>query len=569
MWLRAMRLCVTLAIGCVVGINIPDDGLLSDDFLQMEMASGKTNEELKTELQKKMRAVSELHLEAQDLKAERTAERSKKAQKAVDYMESYAGRKVTQKKKISDLRAQMANDNLLILRTADADEQGNELRKKHDGRIKKTMKRALTAMRKVDHLVRGHQRTDPTVKSAEKAVVRARGSEIFTVLGLDYNQLNKDYLLSLDAAVAAYNAMPDANSEEKMEKALEVTKERVRKEKIIEMKKKKEVKAKKERSDQNAAYYKQKWVEKTRELHRKKTARDKYVSKIKSEYKFKRWIQEQKENESSHKKSKFDQESAQKIKVEKDHKAFRVKVAAANAKIKENREKKFDAEQKTLQDKLTSAKNDYEKKKSEAYTAGEARQATRTKMTTIRLNSQAATEKSDEANKKFGYAEEMKTKFASESNQKASADKRAVRDAAKQTAKESEFKLKEILTVMDERDGKQSKAKLAVREALKVQEAAKEQADMHAAKRDEVVKEEPPPKVDDVADQNGNIDPNVMMKKQMEAMGRVLSSPNKQFKEPSLSLASKSVQNGAGTPPIQGKSTPLQQISPETGNPKP
>jgi hypothetical protein len=107
-----------------------------------------------------------------------------------------------------------------------------------------------------------------------------------------------------------------------MEKALEVTKERVRKEKIIEMKSKKEVKAKKQRSTQNAAYYQKKWVEKTRELHRKKTARDKYVAKIKSEHKFKMWMQEQRENESNHKKAKFDRESGQKNQNRKGSQSF-------------------------------------------------------------------------------------------------------------------------------------------------------------------------------------------------------------------------------------------------------
>lgn len=537
------HLCVTLSLGCVLGIIMPngEEGLLSDAFLDTTQGNPE-NDKLKTQLQDKMKAVGELHLEATDLKAKRTEERAKKAQQAVAYMESYSGKKVALKKKMADLQAEMANDNQLILRTSDADEAGNELRKKHDGRIKLTMKRALTAMRTVDHLVRGHQRTDPTVKAAGKAIMKARGSEIFTVLGLDNNQLTKDYLLSLDAAVAAYNAMPDSDSEEKMEKALAVSKERVEKEKIIEMKNKKEVKAKKTRTTQNAAYYKQKWVEKTRELHRKKTSRDKFVTKIKSEYKFKLWMTEQRENEANQKKSKFDMETSQKVKVEKDHKAFRNKVMAANAKIKETREKKFDSEQKTWKDKLTAAVNEYNKKKAEAYTADEARKATRSKMTTIRLNGQAATEKSDEALQKLGYAEEMKTKFASENNQKAAADKKSVSDAAKQTSAESEFKLKEILAVMDERDGKLSKAKLAEQEALKAQEAIKEKVETHMAKRAEFVKPEPPPKVEESA--KDLMDPAAVMKKQMEAMSRMMPA---EAKSPAanLAMASETVKQGS------------------------
>jgi len=431
------------------------------------------------------------------------------------------------------------------LKTAKEDEKENELQKKHDARIKVTMKRALTAMRTVDSLVRGHQREDPTVKAADKAVIKARGAEIFTVLGLDHKQLTKDYLLSMDAAVAAYNSMPDAHSEEKMEKALEVTKERVQKEKIIEMKKKKEVKAKKVRSAQNSAYYKAKWVEKTRELKKKKTSRDKFVHKIKSENKFKLWVTEQRENEGSHKKKRFDTEAGAKTKKEKDHKVFRSKVAAANAKIKETREKKFNAEQKTWEAKLTAAKNDYQKKKEEEKVATEARDSTRSKMTTIRLNSKAAAEKAASAQKAVGLANELKTKFSSEANQKAAQDKQALADAAKETASEADFKLKEILTTMTEKDKKQSQAKIKAQEALVLREKVQEQHDTHAATRDDVVRAEPPPTVDEGSEMDKlSVDPADIMKAQMAEMKRSMPLPPRR---PSSALSAQSamIQKGA------------------------
>lgn len=460
----------------------------------------------------------------------------------------------------------MANDQLLISRTNTGDETENELRKKHDGRIKITMKHALNAMRKVDHLVRGHQRTDPTVRQAQKDVTKARGSEIFTVLGLDHNQLNKDYLLTMDAAVAAYNAMPDAHSEEKMEKALEVTKERVRKEKIIEMKKKKEVSAKKTRSAQNSGYYKKKWVEKTRELQKKKMSRDKYVVKIKSEYKFKSWLQEQRHNEAHHKKSNYDKEVSQKTKVEKDHKIFRAKVAAANTKIKEAREKKFDSEQKTLQDKLMGATNDFNKKKEEATIATAARTSTRVKMSTVRLNSESAVEKKDEMNTKAGHASELKTKSASEVNNKAAIDAADRAQAAKEVASEAEHKLKEILAVMDERDAKMSKAKLAKQEALKLKEKLETETGEHMAKRDEMVKEDPPPPLVDLAAEGKQIDPAVMMKKQLEEMNRGVPGTSGGPYKPA-SLPGGAVGAGASLPKPVGQMNPMPTINPNTGNP--
>merc|ERR1712093_923891 len=123
------------------------------------------------------------------------------------------------------------------------------------------MKTAITAMRKVEHVTNSQVTNDPVMKAAAKAIMKQRGNEVFSVLGLDKKQLNQEYLLKMDAAVKLYNEMPDSHNEEKMEKALVVTKERVGKEKVIEMKAKSEIAAKNKRSADNAAYYKTKWNE--------------------------------------------------------------------------------------------------------------------------------------------------------------------------------------------------------------------------------------------------------------------------------------------------------------------
>merc|ERR1712017_67299 len=105
---------------------------------------------------------------------------------------------------------------------------------------------------------------------AQKAVAKSHGKEVFTVLGLDSDQLGKDYLLSMDAAVAAYDAKPSPKAQDLLAKTIKTTKERMKKEARLERKKKSEVKSKKERSRKNQLYYKQKWHEKVREMGRKK-----------------------------------------------------------------------------------------------------------------------------------------------------------------------------------------------------------------------------------------------------------------------------------------------------------
>merc|ERR1712005_90949 len=84
-------------------------------------------------------------------------------------------------------------------------------------------------------------------------------------------------------------------------------------------------------------------AEKKRELARKKQSRDTHVKKLKNENKFKKWVQEQNENESGHKNTIYTAEKNKKQTIEKKHKVQREKVYAANANIaaqaKKSREK--------------------------------------------------------------------------------------------------------------------------------------------------------------------------------------------------------------------------------------
>merc|ERR1711907_496019 len=301
--MRATHLCLAFAllVGCLVGTGAVS-GLEPELELGEEAAPpAPTVNKDKRAFEKKMRQLAELHEEAMEVKNENTEERNQKSIKASAYNTKWNAKHERLTKKQHKLKIAMATDKNLVQRDSKGDELANELRKKHDMRIKKTMKTALTAMRKVEHVTNSQVSKNPIIAAAAKAITTERGNEIFSVLGLDKNQLNQNYLLKMDNAIQKYNEMPDSHNEEKLQKALVVTHERVRKEKIIEMKAKSEKAAKNKRSADNAAYYKQKWAEKKRELTRKKQSRDTYVKKLKNENKFKKWVQEQNENESGHK----------------------------------------------------------------------------------------------------------------------------------------------------------------------------------------------------------------------------------------------------------------------------
>ena len=62
--------------------------------------------------------------------------------------------------------------------------------------------------------------------------------------------------------------------------------------------------------------------------HAEEAIRDTYVKKLKNENKFKKWVQEQNENESGHKNTIYTAEKNKKQTIEKKHKVQREKVYA-------------------------------------------------------------------------------------------------------------------------------------------------------------------------------------------------------------------------------------------------
>jgi len=563
--MRAMHLCLAFALaGCMVAIGAaselgPDAALALGEGLGVSDSPPPQTNKDKQAFNEKMKAVAELHEEAADVKDETIQERSNKAVTTAEFNSVYKQKKQKLIKKQNELEVKIATDRNLVESSAQGDEQAAELRKKHDKRIKSTMKVALNAMRKVEHVTNNQVSNDPIVRAADKAVMKQRGDEIYSVLGLDDKQLNQHWLVKMDQTVANYNEMPDSHNLEKMEKQIVVTKERVRKEKIIEMKAKRERAAKDKRSADNAAYYATKWNEKKKELGRKKEARDTYVKKLQAENKFKKWVQEQNENESGHKRTIYENEKGKKETIERAHKVQREKVYAANANIVAQTKKKFEFEQSQLQAKLDAAAGDYSSKKNELVTAKEVRQKARASMHTVRANSERAVELETAQAAKSKAADEQRAQFASQTNFAAAQLEQEKLEAAKKSTAEAQFKYKASITTMDEKDKIQSQKENAEAEALKNKQEAENKVADHKAKRQLVLEQasKPPSEIEDQSPP-ADMDPMRIMRKQQAARQKMLSPAQATpYPKPRVDLAGKEVEAGAGVPDPAGKKDPL------------
>merc|ERR1712167_518502 len=289
------------------------------------------------------------------------------------------------------------------------------------------------------------------------------------------------------------------------------------KEKIIEMKAKSEKAAKNKRSADNAAYYKQKWAEKKRELTRKKQSRDTYVKKLKNENKFKMWVQEQNENESGHKNTIYTAQKKKKQKVQRE------KVYAASANIAAQAKKRFEFEQSQLQAKLNAARADYTTKKNELVTAKESREKARANMHTIRANSERAVSLERAAQAQATAANELKTKFASESNYAQAKKQDGKLAQAKKATAEAQFKYKAVIATMNKKDKVQSQKANEKAAALKAKIVAEQNFANHKAKREmELEKANKPPEVIVDASVPKDMDPSKISRQQKDARANML-----------------------------------------------
>jgi len=559
--MRATHLCVALVIAaCVLGSSaLPeDDGAASLGEESGSIPAPEVNPQ-QQRFNKKMEAVRELHEEAQQLRSRTNDEREGKAAKASEYMSQYAIKKEILVKDQAKIQTKIDADRAVVSRGSKGDEKASELRKKHDKRIKGTMKVALDAMRKVESVTSNRVPADPLMIDAQKRIMTARSNEMYTTLGLDKNQIATPYLMKMDNAIKAYNEMPDTHNGEKMEKALTVVKERVAKEKQVEIKTKKEVAAKNQRSADNKAYYNRKWKEKEGELTRKKNARDTYVHKLKAENKFKKWVQEQNENESGHKKTIFEDEKGKKHAIETAHKVQRKKVYAANSNVVEQAKKKFEFEQTELQKKLDAAASDYTTKKNELVAAKESREKTRASMSTLRANAERAKELEGAAKSKADKSEALKAQFASEANFAAAKSDADALDVTVKASAESNFKYTAVISTMNEKDKIQDEKDAAVATALKAKLAAEEAVTEHKAKRAlEIEEANKPPDVIDSGPAS-EMDPNTIMNQQMQQRNNMLPAPAvSEFPTPKIEDQDKQVQEGAGVQDPGGTKQPLQ-----------
>lgn len=434
-------------------------------------------------LQDKMEALSDLDHEASRLKKKRAAERTKKAQGAVEYMETYKAKKASFAREAARLRDRIERDKTEIIKSTPSLKKSYERHKKHDTHVKETMKRALIAMRKVNLLVNGKQKSDPTVKMAQKAVAKSHGKEVFTVLGLDSDQLGKDYLLAMDAAVAAYDAKPSPMAEKRLERTIRTTKERMKKEAQLERTKKSEVRAKKERSAKNQVYYKTKWNEKTRELGRKRVQRDNLVKKLKKERKTKAWVRRKNEDEAEAKRMVIVKEKQAKKNKENAVKTRKMKVAQAKSKVKKNSKMKWSTAQKKLNDIVTSKKSDARKKQIDLKRVKEKMNKGKVAMERESKNVSAAGKSSAGAARAYGQAKEKKTKLASELNQKTATKAQTYMRARATLLRKSNFKEKAAKAKMKELGRKSAVAKLAFKAANAAKLKAIKKAALHKASK--------------------------------------------------------------------------------------
>jgi len=437
----------------------------------------------KARLQDKMEAVSDLAHEAARLKKQRRNERSSKAQGAVAYMEKYKAGKATIASEKARLRDKIQRDKAYLVSQDPKLKKAHERHKKHDQHVQATMKRAIVAMKRVNQLVSGKQKEDPTVKAAQKANAKQGGKEIFTVLGLDSNQLGKDYLLAMDAAVAAYDAKPSAASEKRLETAIKTSKERMKKEAKLERQKKSEVRAKKERTEKNQAYYKQKWSEKRREMGRKRVQRDALVKRLKKEMKTKAWVRRKNEDEIEKKSGKKKSELTVKKNKENAVKTLKNKKARAKLKIKGMSKAKWNTKQKKLDDIATSKKGIARKKHISLKRAKEAQAKAKIGMEREAKAVSAATKASASAAKAFGTANEKKGKQASELNGKSATKAQLYMRARKTVLQKANFREKSAKAKMKVKVRGLAVAKLAYKAAVGVKAKAIKKAALHKASK--------------------------------------------------------------------------------------
>lgn len=297
-----------------------------------------------TAFQSQEDSLADLQKQYDLVKAQKHKEKTQKGQEAISYMEKYKVRQAKIGKAVTDLRAKV-NEGASEMVLADPEKyRSGELNLKHDIRTKESMQNVLRAMAKVTQISEEQVTVDPVVASAQKAATDSEGGAIYTVLGLSGVQLTKDYLLDMDAAVAAYDATPTKATEEKLHKALAVSQEKLGKEGVREEKIKSEKSYKHHRTTVNARYAKASWKDYRDEVAIKTQARNSFVAELKAKEAAKNFANGKIDDEKAAKRTLLRKEQATKTQNEEAAKADVVK-----AEDKKNTEANTETRSKSLE----------------------------------------------------------------------------------------------------------------------------------------------------------------------------------------------------------------------------
>jgi len=352
------------------------------------------------------------------LKKERGVERTHKAQAAVRYMEDYKAKRAKYQAEAARLRARMERDNNVLFKHTPRDLKAEERAKKHHRRTKHLYHSSVKAMAKVDHLLHPHVFEDPTVKTAKKAINKAHRDEIYTVLGLDRYQLGHDYLLKMDAAVSAYETKPTAKAQESLQKSIDITKEKMKKEVKLKRMHANEKHSKHVRDLQNQKYFATKWKSTKKELDRKKAARNKFVHELNVKDKHAAWVRRKSQDEKDRKAAKvkaakFKRKTERASKREKKAKVLRKK-----AYVEKQHKRKFGGQQAQLNRKLVAKSADELKAKKGVKKAKEKVSKEKANSKRISINKTYANKAKVSAAKALGKKKAALSSLASELNNK-------------------------------------------------------------------------------------------------------------------------------------------------------
>lgn len=476
----ALVLCLCIWGVSITAEHVPDPAE-GDSLVELpvedEPAEAKADKpKAQRRLITKVKAVNELDRQVQDLKKKRTEEKDTKAQKTVRYMETYSARKAYMASTKARLEKRLEEDKAGVLATTPSLAAAHEKNVKHDANIKKAMKKALHAMKTVHELARNKDPADPTIKDATKAVNTAQGSSVYTVLGLDAKQLGKEYLLNLDAAVAAFDAKPTASAHEKLQKATKATQESMKKDEMKEANKKKEKTSKKTRAERNKKYYKVKWEEKKKELAEKKKRKNKLVKKMAATKKLQMKLRVKSADEKQSKGLKTSEEVKQKVAAQNKFIKQDDDRKKAESNNKKTTQEKTSAEGTRLLDKAKKATSNYKAKEEETKKANLAKDTASKELVAASSGDAFAQKEVPVAKAKLKAATALASKMASAANIRLKADAQNFLTAKETKALKTKQKVTQAKATLKEKEEKVAKAKLDASTAKTAASAAEKKA---------------------------------------------------------------------------------------------